>query len=229
MYKNIFFDLDHTLWDYDSNAAETLHELYLQYHLQNRGIETVQAFLDGFSRINNHLWDQFDRGLIHRDVIRYERFHRILKPLGVTDYEMSLKLSTDYLTLSPRKKKLLPHAVEVLEYLSQKYLLIIITNGFDEIQSTKMNSSGITHYFKDVVTSERAGHKKPAIEIFEFALKRNRCEESETVMIGDNLSTDIAGGRNALLDTCYFNPTNKPHREIVTHEINSLHELKSLL
>ena len=229
MYTTIFFDLDHTLWDYDTNSAETLNDLYHHFDLQKRGIESPQKFVDGFIRVNTHLWDQYDRGVIHRDVIRYERFHRVLQPLGVVDYDMSLQLSNDYVALSPKKKKLLPHAQKTLDHLSEKYEMIIITNGFDEVQFTKLESSGIRHYFKDVVTSERAGYKKPAVEIFNFALQNNNCTQQETIMIGDNLSTDIAGARNAEIDTIYFNPAKNPHTEKVNHEIHSLDQLISLL
>jgi putative hydrolase of the HAD superfamily len=117
----------------------------------------------------------------------------------------------------------------VLEYLFAKYPLYIITNGFEEIQSTKLQSSGITHYFKGVVTSARAGSKKPQKEIFEFALRENGFACSDSIMIGDNLLTDIAGARKASVDTVYYNPYKLQHEELVTYEISSLKELTSIL
>src|SRR5207248_493477 len=111
------------------------------------------------------------------------RFHRILTAHGVDDYEMSLKFSAEYLEHSPKKKNLIDGCKETLDYLYPKYPMMIVTNGFDEIQSTKLSSSGIMHYFKDIVTSARAGHKKPAKEIFEFALRENNFESHEAIMI----------------------------------------------
>ncbi len=210
-YKCILFDLDHTLWDYETNSCEALTELYVQFGLKERGVLSESDLYKTFYSINNELWDLYDRGMIHRDVIRNERFHKILMMLGVDDYKMSLEFSDEYLLHSPKKKNLIEGCKETLDYLFPKYPMVIVTNGFDEIQSTKLSSSGIRHYFKDVVTSARAGHKKPAKEIFEFALNENNVQAHETIMIGDNLLTDIAGAKNASIDTIFYNPTKIEH------------------
>lgn len=228
-YKCILFDLDHTLWDYETNSREALSELYVQFELKERGIIADSDLHKSFYKINNELWDLYDRGLIHRDVIRNDRFHKVLKELGVDDYEMSLRFSDEYLQHSPRKKNLMEGCKETLDYLLPKYSLVIVTNGFDEIQSTKLSSSGIHHYFKDVVTSARAGHKKPAKEIFEFALNENNIQAHETIMIGDNLLTDIAGAKNASIDTAFFNPNRINHDSSVDYEISTLKELMNFL
>lgn len=228
MYKCLLFDLDHTLWDYETNSRESLSELYIEFGLKTRGVEEKQ-FLDTFYVINNELWDLYDRGLLHRDVIRNERFHRILTALGVDDYKMSLDLSNEYIAQSPKKKNLMEGCVETLDYLQPKYPMVIVTNGFDEIQSTKLLSGGIEHYFKSIVTSARSGHKKPAKEIFEFALRENNASPQEAIMIGDNLLTDIAGATNASIDTVFFNPNKIKHDTRVTYEIESLRELTNFL
>ncbi len=220
-YKCILFDLDHTLWDYETNSREALSELYRQFGLGGRGVHEPD-FLQTFYVINNELWDLYDRGLLHRDIIRNERFHRILMAHGVDDYPMSLQFSHAYLENSPKKKSLMDGCLETLDYLLPKYSMVIVTNGFDEIQSTKLRSSGIDHYFKDVVTSARAGHKKPAKEIFEFALRENNAAAGETIMIGDNLLTDIAGAKNASVDTVFYNPNLLAHG---TNEVSLSHIL----
>lgn len=227
-YKCILFDLDHTLWDYETNSREALSELYLQFQLKERGVREME-FLDTFYVINNELWDLYDRGLLHRDVIRNERFHRIFMHHGVDDLAMSLRFSDAYLDHSPKKKNLMEGCLETLDYLLPKYPLVIVTNGFDEIQSTKLRSSGIAHYFKDVVTSARAGFKKPAKEIFEFALRENDVRAHESIMIGDNLLTDIAGAKNASVDTVFYNPNKTAHQTAVDFEIETLRELKNFL
>jgi YjjG family noncanonical pyrimidine nucleotidase len=225
-YRCVFFDLDHTLWDYETNSEEALYELFYRYKLD---AAPFKDFYNSFVKINTEIWNDYDRGLIGRDVIRNERFDRIFKSIGIDDYKLSLQFSEDYVRESPKKANLVAHAKDVLDYLLPRYPMYIITNGFEEIQSTKLASSGITEYFKGVVTSARAGCKKPEKEIFDFALRENGFGCSDTIMIGDNLLTDIAGARNASVDTVYYNPYKLPHTEDVTYEIASLKELTTIL
>ncbi len=228
-YKTIFFDLDHTLWDYDTNSKETLSELYDHYQLQTKGVTSLEAFNTKFSEVNEGLWSLYDRGLIGSEVIREQRFKKILEPFQIQDATLIEQLSHDYLYACPRKGAMIPGAVEILEYLNDKYALTLITNGFEEIQGMKLKSGNITHYFDHVVTSQKAGYKKPAREIFEYALNLHQHEAEEAIMIGDNLMTDIAGARNASVDSVFFNPAQKEHQEEVTHEITSLAELARIL
>jgi YjjG family noncanonical pyrimidine nucleotidase len=228
-YKCVFFDLDHTLWDYETNSAEALSELYEQYKLDKLGSVAFDSFYQHFVIINTRIWDQYDRGEIHRDVIRNDRFNQVFLHSGIDNYELSLKFSADYINESPKKGNLVPHAREVLDYLKEKYPLYIITNGFEEIQGTKLASSGIAGYFDAVITSARAGHKKPSREIFDFALNENGYYSHESIMIGDNLLTDIAGARNASIDQVFYNPKEIDHQEQVSYEIRSLKELTSFL
>lgn len=225
-YKCVFFDLDHTLWDYETNSEEALRELVDRYELN---IASFEEFYATFVEINTAIWNDYDRGLIGKEVIRHERFNRIFQKVGINNYQLSLEFSESYINESPRKPNLVAHAKDVLDYLLPRYPLYIITNGFDEIQATKLASSGITNYFKGVVTSARAGCKKPEKEIFEFALRENGFVCSDSIMIGDNLLTDIAGARNASVDTVYYNPYGLPHKENVTYEITSLKELTTIL
>jgi YjjG family noncanonical pyrimidine nucleotidase len=228
-YNCILFDLDHTLWDYETNSEETLKALFHHYKLREKGATSFAYFLETFIRINRQLWDLYDQGLIGQDVIRKERFHKVFIETGIEDHPLSLKFSVDYLSELPKKKSLLPYAKETLDYLQLKYRMVIVTNGFDEIQATKASSAGIHHYFQSIVTSQRAGNKKPSKEIFEFALEEAGHRASDAIMIGDNLLTDIAGARSAGIDTVFFNPTGLVHTEKVTYEIKSLTQLRELL
>lgn len=228
-YRCILFDLDHTLWDFETNSHQTLHELYHHYQLEDRGVTNFTDFYNTFVEINTKLWEQYDLGLVSRETIRFERFHGILAKLGVDDLPLSLKLSDEYVAQSPKKSGLMPDAIEVLEYLFPRYPMTIITNGFEEVQYTKLNSSGLTPYFKNVVTSARAGFKKPSKEIFEFALAEGGFDKHEAVMIGDNLLTDIGGAHNASLDTIYFNPTKIKHEANPKYEIHELKQLMDIL
>ena len=228
-YRCILFDLDHTLWDFETNSHETLQELYHQHKLESRGVDSFTSFYDTFVEINTRLWEHYDLGKINRETIRFERFHGILEKLGIDDTPLSLRLSDEYVTLSPKKSALLPNAKEVLEYLHPRYPMTIVTNGFEDVQFTKMNSSGLSSYFKNVVTSARAGHKKPSKEIFEFALSESGFQSHEAVMIGDNLLTDIGGAHNASVDTVFFNPHKISHEEKPHFEIHDLKQLMDIL
>ena len=227
-YKCIFFDLDHTLWDYEANAREMLMELHASHKLQDRGI-VFEEFHGHFKTINVELWNLYDRGLIDNEVIRTQRFTRVLDQFKIREDKLSAALSYEYLHGCPKKSNLLPHAKEVLEYLSRNYLMTVVTNGFEEIQTVKLLSGDITHYFDHVITSQNAGFKKPAREIFEYALSMNKMKCHEVIMIGDNLVTDIGGARNASIDTVFYNPAGVPHDEQVSHEIKCLSELRDIL
>lgn len=227
-YKCIFFDLDHTLWDYECNARETLLELHSAYQLLAKGIQ-FEEFHRHFKIVNFRLWELYDRGLIDHGIIRHERFKQILEPFHAYEEKLCAELSEEYLYACPKKAALVPFAKEVLEYLSAHYNLTVVTNGFEEIQAVKLISGNITHYFDHVITSQKAGFKKPSREIFDYALSVNNLRCHEVIMVGDNLLTDIGGARNASIDTVFFNPASVVHSEEITHEIRCLSELQHIL
>ena len=228
-YSTLFFDLDHTLWDYETNSRDTLFEIYELNKLSSIGVENFDEFHKQFKKVNDYLWNLYDHGHITSDVIRNERFKQILEKFNAYGEEISVKLSNEYMDISPRKGGLMPHAIETLEYLSEKYRLSLITNGFEDVQRIKLEASNLTSYFDHIITSQKAGYKKPAKEIFHFALSANGIPVHQAVMIGDNLSTDIAGAKNASMDIIFYNPEKIDHQEEVNHEIHSLDELCNLL
>lgn len=228
LYKCVFFDLDHTLWDYEGNAREMLFELHCSYNLTGRGIDFEQ-FHEHFKTVNVRLWELYDRGLITNDVIREQRFKQVLEEFQVREDKLCAELSHEYLYGCPKKANLVPYAKEVLDYLSNHYSLTVVTNGFEEIQSIKLLSGNITHYFSHVITSQKAGYKKPSREIFDYALAVNNLQCHEVIMIGDNLITDIGGARNACIDTVFYNPAAVQHQDDVKYEIQCLSELREIL
>jgi YjjG family noncanonical pyrimidine nucleotidase len=228
MYKCIFFDLDHTLWDYEKNSEEALRDLHINFKLASYNIDFT-LFHSTFREVNLKLWDLYDNGHITSDVIRKERFKQILNTFYVDDEQLSLKLSDHYLDICPDKGNLIPHAVEVLQYLASKYRLSIITNGFEEIQHRKLKAGNLSQFFDHIVTSQRSGHRKPAREIFEYALQFGQVAADDALMIGDNLLTDIAGARNASVDSVFLNRDSVSHQEVIKYEINCLSELYSIL
>ena len=205
--KHLFFDLDHTLWDYDTCSNETLKELYEEFELGNNGFD-IDSFLRQFRIINEDLWDQFHLGKIGKEVIRTDRFPAILKALNLEDNKLALLIQTEYLNNCPRKPYLIDGAFEILTILEKRYSLHIITNGFDEVQDTKMNSGGIRHFFDEVITSGQVGYHKPDKRIFEYAFSKAKTTAEESLMIGDNPISDIEGAYNAGLDQVFFNPGN---------------------
>lgn len=227
-YKCVFFDLDHTLWDYECNAREMLLELHTAHKLAEREI-VFEDFHVHFKAVNFELWNLYDRGLIDNEVIRTQRFTKVLGKFGLVDDKLCATLSYEYLYGCPKKCNLIPHAKETLDYLSHNYRLTLVTNGFEEIQHVKLLSGNITHYFDHVITSQKAGHKKPAREIFDYALSVNNLACHEAIMIGDNLVTDIGGARNACIDTVFYNPEAVEHTSEVSYEIRCLSELQTIL
>ncbi|MDL5045053.1 YjjG family noncanonical pyrimidine nucleotidase [Oscillatoria amoena NRMC-F 0135] len=228
-YKCIFFDLDHTLWDYETNSRDTLKELFERHKLKDKGINQFGEFHATFKQVNQELWFLYDHGKIDSAVIRKQRFRKIFEALDINDMELATLLSQEYIKESPKKGKLMPGAHDTLRHLAGAYPLTVVTNGFNDIQHIKLTSGELTQYFRHVVTSEKAGFKKPAREIFDFALAANGVSAGEAVMIGDNLLTDIAGAHNASVDAVFFNPGRVKHQATVTHEISSLNELCSFL
>lgn len=228
-YQHIFFDLDHTLWDYDSNARETLLELYDSYRLSELGINDFAALFSSFCTVNVGLWKLYDHGLINHETIRRDRFRNILAAFGRRDDALADRLSMDYLSICPQKCAVMPEAIETLEYLSGKYRMTVVTNGFEEIQHVKLASGRLRSFFDHIVTSQRAGSKKPHREIFEYALGLNGALPEDTLMVGDNPITDIGGAQNAGIDAVLFNPLNVEHGVPVEYEIRHLKELRAFL
>jgi putative hydrolase of the HAD superfamily len=224
-YTHLFFDLDHTLWDFERNSNETLADLFEAYQLQQWGDFSVADFLNTFSEVNRQLWDLYNHSKIDQRTLREQRFLRIWKRLGAAGTPPP-QLSEDYLAICPTKPHLLPHARETLDYLAGRYRLHIITNGFDDIQQTKIHSAGIGHYFEALVTSQNSGYKKPHRAIFEYALTQTGASTYNSAMIGDNLETDIGGARALGLDAIFYNPERIAHDTAVTLEIYCLSELQ---
>lgn len=231
-YKHIFFDLDHTLWDFEANSSLVLEELYLEHSLESRGIASFDAFYKSFSLHNEKLWDRFRKGFINRNELRVKRFRVTLLDFKIGDDKLAEALGVKFLELLPTKTILFPHAKDVLEYLAAKnYPIHLITNGFEVTQLHKMRSSGIDHFFTHVITSESAGSLKPYREIFDFAITKAAATTDSSIMIGDALDIDVLGAFNAGIDQVHFNPLLLEAKSDLkpTYTIQSLHELKEIL
>jgi putative hydrolase of the HAD superfamily len=228
-YKHLFFDLDHTLWDFEANSKATLKELYQSLDLENRGIDNFGLFYKNYLEHNEKLWEGYRNGYIKQEDLRIKRMRHSLLDFKIADEELAQDMSVKFLELLPTRTILFPFTKEILEYLTGRgYALHLITNGFEEVQHRKLKYSGIDMFFKEVITSEGSGCLKPNKEIFEYAFSKANALPMESIMLGDTLEVDIQGAMNAGIDQVFVN-----HHGIVTamkptYTISSLKELKAI-
>ena len=229
-YRHLFFDLDRTLWDFETNSRKVLRQLFSEYELNARGAISVEDFIQRYEELNEQCWKDYREGRLDKSILRVKRFELTLRLYDIKEKKLAWRLSDEYLDRSPVQTVLMPGTLETLAYLKEKYHLHIITNGFEEIQHVKIRNSGLAEFFKEIVTSERAGAKKPSAKVFHFALKMAQSEREHSLMIGDDYEADILGAKAIGLDQVYYNPNQL---EIVADEptfcINSLTELKGIL
>ncbi|GAA4317421.1 YjjG family noncanonical pyrimidine nucleotidase [Compostibacter hankyongensis] len=229
-YQHIFFDLDHTLWDFEANARNTLEVLYTEFALEELGVPGFDRFHSTYSAHNERLWERFRRGEIKRELLRWKRVWLTLLEFKIADEALARRFGAAFIDLLPSRKQLFPGTLEVLDYLQGKgYPLHLITNGFEETQHLKLRHAGLSAYFTHVVTSESAGSLKPHPGIFRYALELAGTRAVDAVMIGDALAVDIRGARDAGMDQIYFNPAIPAEGITPTYTINSLLELKDIL
>ncbi|WP_410221826.1 YjjG family noncanonical pyrimidine nucleotidase [Pedobacter sp.] len=223
--KHIFFDLDHTIWDFDRNAQEALLELYDKYDLNSLGVSSAQQFIELYT-VNNHaLWALYHNGKIDKETLREQRFKKTFLELGIKPELIPNEFEQDYVRISPYKTNLFDGAPKVLNYLQRKYQLHIISNGFKETTLTKMSVSKLNPYFKNVIISEDVGVNKPDKAIFEYALNKASAFKHESIMIGDSLEADIRGAQDFGIKAIFFNPANIEKPADVNWQINHLEEL----
>lgn len=228
-YKHLFFDLDGTLWDFARNSEETLSDLFYEYKLATGKELHFETFHKAYVQINNELWDEYRKGKLAKDVLSVKRFSLSLAMFGIDNEGLAEELSLAYVSRSPRKTKLLPYALETLTELYGSYHIHLVTNGFVEVQETKISLSKIRDYIQHMITSEEAGCLKPCKAIFEYAFEKTGAKATESLMIGDDYAIDIVGGAEAGMDTVFYNPSNSPGGGNATYTIQCLSQLKDVL
>ena len=228
-YKHLFFDLDHTLWDFEANSRQTLQEMYESLNLKTKGVYSFEAFHASYLVHNEKLWDRFRKGFVKIDELRWKRMWLTLLDFKIGDEHFARAMGTQFLELLPTRNILFPYTVEILEYLSGKgYILHLITNGFEDVQHCKLKNSGIDKYFVEVITSEGSSYIKPNKEIFEYAFQKAKALPGHSIMIGDNLEVDIQGAMNAGIDQVFVNHLNLPATIQPTYTVYSLKELEQI-
>ena len=204
---DIFFDLDHTLWDFEKNSSLTFERVFEEMNIQI----DIDHFLTAYEGINHYFWKLYRENKITQIELRHQRLIQTFKAI---DYDFELKkisaISKMYILHLSTFTNLFEGAFNLLEDLKKKYKLHIITNGFDLVQHYKIKNSGLSPYFDKIITAERVGHKKPNPKIFKYALHETGSQSSESLMIGDSLEADILGALNSGMEAIHFNSHNEP-------------------
>jgi len=228
VFKNktdIFFDLDHTLWDFEKNSALAFEKIFEKHQLDLN----LEEFLLHYIPTNLKYWKLYRDEKISQEDLRYHRLKEVFDLMNMeVEDEMIHLLSHEYIHYLPQFNYLYEGAWEILDYLFPKYKLHIITNGFQTVQAGKLKNSNIEHFFQTITNSEMAGVKKPNPLIFEYALKKANATKSKSIMIGDSLEADIEGAINVGLDAIFFNEFNVSVDEKI-HQVNHLMLLKEYL
>ena len=219
--KHIFFDLDHTLWDFEANSKKTFSYIFNKNDLD---IE-FEDFIEVYQPINHRYWKLFREDKVSKAELRYGRLKEAFEAIGFNSNDALIHLlSEEYITYLANHNALFENAIPVLEYLQPKYKMHIITNGFEEVQHRKLRNSNLLPFFDEIITSEKVGVKKPNPKIFEYALDITGANNTESVMIGDNFEADILGAKNMGMQVifCKFNG------ESATEEVSSVDNLIQL-
>lgn len=229
-YKTLFFDLDHTLWDFERNSEASLSVLYEEVDLSRRGVSAFDEFNVVYHEINDKLWDRFRKGFLSREELRWKRMWQTLVHYRINDEKLAKVMSERYLEILPTQTHLFPHCHEMLAYCTERnYHLHLITNGFEATQQLKLKHSFLENYFDRMITSEQAMSMKPQKEIFEYALRETGALASESLMIGDALDVDVLGAQRIGMDQVFFNPKGAAHEGSPTYEIECLSDMQKIV
>jgi putative hydrolase of the HAD superfamily len=222
---DVFFDLDHTLWDFDKNSEMTFARIFQNNHPE---IE-IETFIEKYVPINQACWKLYQYDKISHEELRYNRLKDSFDAINyaVSDEQID-SISNEYIHLLPDNNHLFDGTFEILDYLNKNYKLHIITNGFADVQKRKIENSKLHDYFQTITNSEMAGVKKPNPIIFEYALDLAKAKKENSIMIGDSLDADVQGALDMGLDAIYFNE-NKTQVGNNIKQVNHLLELKNYL
>lgn len=228
-YKHLLIDLDNTIWDFETNSKKALEEVF-HTHKLHQSFDGFEHFHNMYALRNHQLWAAYSNKQINKKTLNYERFNYPLLQVGISNPELAEKIGTDYLYSCARKTELMPHARELLNYLKPKYKMHILSNGFAEVQYTKLKHSDLEQYFDRIFLSEIVGVLKPDKRIFEYAVKSLNAKKCDVLMIGDNFDADIAGAKKAGIDQLFYNilqTSNLPFAP--TYSVFSLDEIAAIL
>lgn len=223
--NHIFFDLDHTLWDFETNSDIAFDAIFKKHSVK----VDLQKFLNYYRGINQKYWKLYREEKISKEDLRVGRLKDTFSKIK---YNVSIDiidyLAVDYIEFLPNNNILFEGTYEILDYLHPNYEMHIITNGFNEVQFKKLENSGLSKYFDKIITSEEAGVKKPNPHIFQFALNKANAVSNESIMIGDNWEADIMGAKNVGFDVIFCNFNKEPVSESIK-SVSNLSQIKKYL
>ncbi|MEY2962758.1 MAG: hypothetical protein RL754_19 [Bacteroidota bacterium] len=229
-YTDIFWDWDHTIWDFETNSRLSLQNLFEDLGLGELGLPDFDTWFERYLVINEEKWEDYRHGRITKEVLRTTRFSESFGYYGVVADELAQELEQRYVAETPYQKNLLPGAREIIEYLHKKgYSQHIITNGFSESQHIKFRSSGLEKFFDQKICSDVVGVNKPDPKIFRYAISHAKANRKTSLMIGDGLIADVVGAQAEGIDAVFYNPKGEKHTEKPYLEIAELLELKKYL
>jgi len=229
-YKHLLFDLDHTIWDFESNSKHVIFQLFENFHLHQIVNDGAAHFYTTFSAINEKMWWRYRQGEMRQDELRWKRFWYTLLEYKHADEDLARQMSLQYLDTLPNQSMLMPNALDILNYCQEKgYKMHVVTNGFEETQIRKMKNSQIFDFFDEIITSERSMSLKPHKEIYEYTLKTIHASHDECLMIGDSYDADIVGAQNVNIDQVFYDPLLQSQQLASTYYIHDLKELKDIL
>lgn len=228
-YRDIFFDLDRTLWDFEKNSEAALRTIYERNNLHQYA-PSFDVFMTTYRKVNRSFWEAYGRGEIDKTELRNGRFLKTMQAFEYNDTAIGEKIGDQYIELSPYQTNLFPNTKPVLLELKELgFNLHIITNGFKEVQFIKLKNSGIHHFFDDVLCSEEVGEKKPHPKVFQSALQRTNALASSSIMIGDDFTADVIGAEKSGIRGVLFDPENRFKNQSDVDRITQLTEVKQLV
>ncbi|MCE5206107.1 MAG: YjjG family noncanonical pyrimidine nucleotidase [Porphyromonadaceae bacterium] len=228
-YRNLFIDLDDTLWDIHLNGRECLEEIYHEYGYA-KYYPTFSDYYEVYMPSNLRLWAMYRQGEIRKEELVVERFLAPVRTFGIDDPEYGRKLNNDFLNRTTLKTRLIEGTLELLDYLKPRYRMHILSNGFREVQYKKIENSGLKPYFDKIILSEDAGANKPHPDMFTYALKNTNSRRDQTIMIGDSWDADMVGAYQSHIAQIWFNPAAElPDGFEPTYTVQTLAEIKDIL
>lgn len=227
--KQLFFDLDRTLWDFEANSRKALDILYHDLGI-NKLTSHFIHFHETYKSVNHELWELYAKNKISKEQLRNQRFIQTFERLGIEDPVLAAEMGDGYIEISPNQTLLFPNTLETLTELKQAgFQMTIITNGFEEVQHRKLENCNLIQFFDHVICSEVVGYSKPDKRVYDFALDQSKAKREHSVMIGDDLKADVLGSEAAGLTGILFDPVIKKLYTSEIHRIRNLDELPMLL
>ncbi|MGM0478913.1 MAG: YjjG family noncanonical pyrimidine nucleotidase [Bacteroidota bacterium] len=227
--KHVFFDLDRTLWDFESNSKSALEQLFEELKLRDH-LESFEAFHHTYKQINADWWNQYRKGQVQKEALRVGRFSETLNRFKIENESLALELANRYVEVSPYQTNLFPGTIETLEALKREnHALHIITNGFKEVQFVKLKNSRLIHFFDDVLCSEEVGANKPDPHVFRSALQRTGAKSEESMMVGDDFEADVLGAEKCGIKGVLFDPHDHFQENNAVRKIRFLQEIRSIV